>query len=228
MRKEYYKSLISKSSDYGNNKMQRKAILNTILGKLQPLIGFWIINYSLVWLHSKVSENEVREYKLRGARYLLKVKGKYPLGIGRNVTIRHPMNIEFGENVMLFDSVYLNAGKRIKIGSNSHVDVFTCIYGHGGVEIGEKCAIAAGVRIYSQSNQYDFDQDLPVIEQPIKFAPVKIGNDVWIGANAVILPGVTIGDHSVIGAGAVVTRSIPPKSVAVGVPASVIKQREMN
>lgn len=55
---------------------------------------------------------------------------------------------------------------------------------------------------------------------------VHIGNDVWIGANAVILPGVTIGDGTVVGAGAVVTKDIPPMSVVAGVPAKVIKMIE--
>ena len=56
--------------------------------------------------------------------------------------------------------------------------------------------------------------------------PVTIGNDVWLGANSVIMPGVTIGDGCIIGAGAIVTKSIPPYSVAVGIPAKVIKKRE--
>jgi acetyltransferase-like isoleucine patch superfamily enzyme len=60
-------------------------------------------------------------------------------------------------------------------------------------------------------------------EQGVSTNPVTIGDDIWIGANAVILPGVTIGDHSVVAAGAVVTKDVPPHTLVAGVPAKIIK-----
>ena len=66
--------------------------------------------------------------------------------------------------------------------------------------------------------------DIPMMEQGMgNVLPVKIGDDVWIGGRVIILPGVTIGNGCIIGAGAVVTKDIPPYSVAVGVPAKVVK-----
>jgi len=197
--------------------MDKKALL-----KKMPLVGIWGINHLLICLFHN---NQLAEGYLRGKRYARIIKAIYPLYIGKNVIIRNKEAVVFGENVSISDNVYLNGGKYLRIGSDTHVDVFSSIYGLGGVEIGEKCAIAAGVRIYSQTNQYGYEPSLPVVEQPIKYAPVKIGNDVWIGTNAVILPGVTIGDHSVVGAGSVVISDIPPHSVVAGVPARVVKKR---
>jgi acetyltransferase-like isoleucine patch superfamily enzyme len=68
------------------------------------------------------------------------------------------------------------------------------------------------------------DINLPIHKQPVSMSPIVIENDSWIGANVVVTAGVTIGKHSVIAAGAVVTKSIPPFSIAVGNPARVIKQ----
>lgn len=201
-----------------------------MIRKLLPLLSLCGLNHFLVWL-CRVTESELAESTLRGVRYLRRLKAEFPLHIGRNVLLKGCENIKFGKNVVLFDNVYLNTkqgkGNFIKIGNNTTVDVFTSIWGEGGVEIGDGCTIAAGVRIYSQSNQYDYEPNLPVINQPIKYARVKIGDDVWIGANAVILPGVEIGSHSVIGAGAIVLKNVPSYSIAVGVPAKVVKQREI-
>ena len=68
--------------------------------------------------------------------------------------------------------------------------------------------------------------DIPINDQPVLTDPVVIEDDCWIGLNAVILQGVTLGHGCIIGAGAVVTRSIPPWSIAVGVPARVVGQRQ--
>lgn len=144
--------------------------------------------------------------------------------VGRNVQIAGPENVRLGASVSLHGNTYINAtGERghVTIGDETHVDQFCVLYGQGGLAIGRACAIAAGVTIYSQSNQYGHDPAARIIDQPAVFAPVTIGDDVWIGARAVILPGVTIGDHAVIGAGAVVRSDVPPWAVAAGVPATI-------
>lgn len=84
------------------------------------------------------------------------------------------------------------------------------------------------VLIYTQNHCYE-DETKPIIQQGYtKTKPVVIGDDVWIGARAIILPGVNIGSHSVVGAGAVVTKDVPDYSVVGGVPAKVIKRRKTN
>lgn len=136
--------------------------------------------------------------------------------------------MRFGANVSLLGNSYLNAtGEHgsLTIGDETHVDQFCVLYGQGGLSIGSGCAIAAGVIVYTQSNQYAAQPEERVVDQPVLYAPVRIGDDVWIGARAVILPGVTIGDHAVIAAGSVVRRDVPAWAVVAGVPAKLVRDR---
>jgi acetyltransferase-like isoleucine patch superfamily enzyme len=104
------------------------------------------------------------------------------VSVGRNVTLRGTQTISFERGVVINDHVYIASLREVSIGYDSHVDVMTSIYGHGGVKIGNQCAIAAGVRIYSQSNDYKKGMHVPIVEQPRIYDQVVIGNDVWIGA----------------------------------------------
>lgn len=88
------------------------------------------------------------------------------------------------------------------------------------VEIGQDCQIAWGVTI----SDHDFHKTYTNGVQNVETSPVKVGNGVWIGMNATILKGVTIGDNAVIAAGSVVVRDVPANSVVAGVPAKVIKK----
>lgn len=104
-----------------------------------------------------------------------------------------------------------------KIGEGTWIGAFTLIDGSGGLEIGAGCDISSGVHIYTHSSMKRCvsGRGHPVVDR----APVRIGDRVFIGANAVILMGVTIGDEAVIGAGAVVAKDVPPRTVVTGVPA---------
>lgn len=95
----------------------------------------------------------------------------------------------------------------------------------GPVKIGNDVMMGPEVIVYTSGHKFD-RTDIPMMDQgSTDYSPVTIGNDVWIGRRVIIMPGVTIGDGCVIGAGAVVTKDIPPYSVAVGVPAKVVKSR---
>lgn len=162
---------------------------------------------------------------------LSRALGGQRLSIGRNVEIVGANRVSLGDHVSLFGNTYLNAlGEkgRIVIGSYTHIDQFCVLYGQGGLDIGAKCAIASGVIIYTQTNQYKSRPDLDIVDQPVSYARVNIGDDVWIGAGAVILPGVNIGDHAVIAAGAVVRRDIAPWSIVGGVPAECLGDRRVD
>jgi acetyltransferase-like isoleucine patch superfamily enzyme len=92
------------------------------------------------------------------------------------------------------------------------------------IKIEDDVMLGSGVHIYVSNHRYD-NPDVPIIDQDsYGFANVILGRGCWVGANAIILPGVEIGLNSVVGAGSVVTKSVPPHSMAVGNPAKVIKK----
>ena len=160
------------------------------------------------------------------ARGWLRFPGSQHLSIGPRVDFVGKRNIHLEERVSLHGNSYLNASRGfIRIGSNTHIDQFCVLYGQGGLTLGSDCAVASGVIIYTQTNQYAHDGAAKIVDQPVVYRTVTIGHDVWIGAAAVILPGVVIGDHAVVAAGAVVNEDVSPWSIVGGVPAKVIGSR---
>lgn len=120
-------------------------------------------------------------------------------------------------SLMLYFPFYAYPLDRLKIGENVAISAFVHIVANGGVSIGDNTIIASAVQISSSTHDYGIR---PYRNHRID-APVMIGRNVWIGAGAILLPGVTIGDDSVIGAGSVVTRDVPRGVVVTGAPARV-------
>jgi serine acetyltransferase len=107
---------------------------------------------------------------------------------------------------------------------NVYLGPYVTIYGHGGVEIGEETLVSMKATILS-SNHIIPEQGKIIREQPDELLRTKLGRDVWIGANAVILGGVTVGDGAVVAAGAVVTKDVESGGVVAGVPARLMRKR---
>jgi galactoside O-acetyltransferase len=126
-----------------------------------------------------------------------------------------------GRNVVIDPRVFIWSGPEVVIGNNVQINGYTFIYGGGGVEIGDGVMIGANSVISSVSHRPTAAQ-----RQDLTLARVKLGKSVWLGAGCVVLPGVEIGENSVIGAGSVVAKSIPANVVAVGVPAVVRRSLE--
>ena len=124
------------------------------------------------------------------------------------------------------DGVTIYFPWKVQIDKNSTLNQGVIIDGFGGVEIGEGVRIASNVAINTADHNFE-NPNIFIYKQGYLCAPVVIEDDVWIGANCCINKGVTIGKGSVIGGGSVVTKNIPPYSVAVGVPAKVIKKRKL-
>ena len=114
-----------------------------------------------------------------------------------------------------------NAVGDVTIGDYSRIGIHCTVI--GPVSIGNHVNLAQGITVTALNHNFS-DTTQRIDQQGITTRPVVIADDVWIGANAVILPGVTIGQHAVVAAGAVVTKDVPPYSVVGGVPATVLKK----
>lgn len=126
--------------------------------------------------------------------------------VNRTFRMFPPFTADCGKNIFIGDNVFFNSGCRFQ--------------DQGGINIGDGALIGHNVVIAT------FNHGLKPEERHDLFpAPVRIGKNAWIGAGAIILPGVTVGDNAVVGAGAVVTKDVPAGYVAVGVPAKAEKIR---
>lgn len=124
--------------------------------------------------------------------------------IAETVTLFPPFTADFGKNVRFGERVFLNSGCRFQ--------------DQGGITIGDDCLIGHNVVIATLQHDIHPDRRADLIP-----APVTLGRNVWLGANVTVLPGVTIGDDAVIGAGSIVTKDVPAASIAVGSPARVVR-----
>jgi acetyltransferase-like isoleucine patch superfamily enzyme len=169
----------------------------------------------------------VTEERVRGILWTVPCRA-LGLRIGRQVCLDPLPKIALGSGVHLRSGVICEASGSngfIQIGDDTQIDRNCVLYGQGGLAIGRQCAIAAGVIIYSQTNRYDLASDQLILAQGTRYQRVSIGDDVWIGAGAIILPGVNIADHAAVAAGAVVHRDVEPWQVVGGVPGRVLKDR---
>jgi acetyltransferase-like isoleucine patch superfamily enzyme len=127
-----------------------------------------------------------------------------------------------GDHCSIAADTYLHGpitlGHHVSINPGAHLDG-----GRAGIHVGSHVRIAAGAKLFAF--EHGLKSDAPISEQPTRSNGIHIGDDVWIGANAGITDGVSIGNHAIIAMGAVVTRDVPEWSVVGGVPARVIGDR---
>jgi len=137
------------------------------------------------------------------------IAGKLFAKTGKNINVEKGADFGFGNN--------------IEIGNNSGLGVNCKV--RGPLKIGDNVMMGPEVRIMTNSHNFD-RTDIPMLAQGHRVRGVEIGNDVWIGARVIILPGVTVGDGVIIGAGSVVTKNIDSYAVVGGAPAKIIKFRK--
>lgn len=173
------------------------------MGKFKRRLGALL--YYTIAKHLPVSYSSVRI----GQTALRRFCGRLMLeSCGKKVNIEK--NAVFSAKVSL--------GSRSGIGINARIN--------GRCVIGDDVMMGTGCVIITRNHRHD-RTDIPMMDQGFEEErPVFVGNDVWLGDRVIILPGVHIGDGCIIGAGSVVTRDIPPYSVAAGIPAKVIKDRK--
>jgi len=169
--------------------------------------------------------------------------------VERNVRFEIPIKIFVGDRVFIGENCWISPssvsgriefendsflahlstlrgdGGTILIGEHVHISRNAYINGVGDVEIGKDTMIGPNLVIISGNHSFD-DLHTPMRLQGVQPAKVKIEEDVWLGSNVSVMPGVTIGKGTVVAAGAVVTSDLPPYSIAAGVPAKVIRKRQ--
>lgn len=129
-----------------------------------------------------------------------------------------------GKAVNVEHGAFFGSGDDIEIGDYSGLGLNCRVA--GPLSIGDNVMMGPDVTIYTQNHNYD-RTDVPMIKQGnSERKKVTIGNDVWVGARVIILPGVAIGDGAIVAAGAVVTKDVPPYAIVGGNPAKVIKYRK--
>ena len=125
-----------------------------------------------------------------------------------------------GKNVWIVPPMKLAVGKYISIGEGCYFNAGTTFIDDWKIEIGSNCLFGPNVTLCTTGHPISPNHRMDGMYS----FPIKIGNTCWIGANVIVLPGITIGDHSVIGAGSVVTKDIPANVVAAGNPCHVLRQ----
>jgi len=133
--------------------------------------------------------------------------------------------IHYGEDAFIRENVVISHRQEISIGFRSGINTNCWISAHGGLDIGKNVLIGPFTIIHTGNHNFS-DSGKPINQQGQTFKKITIEDDVWIGANVIILSGVTIKEGSVIGAGSVVTKDVPPYSVMAGNPARLIKSRK--
>lgn len=128
----------------------------------------------------------------------------------------------FGKNNIFWFPIKILGKENISVGNNCAFNAFVHIWGSGGVEIGNNVMIASHVVLTSVTHDYN---NPSIRYSELIYKKIIIEDDVWIGAGAIILPGVKIGEGAVVGAGAVVTKDVEARSIVAGNPARVIKLR---
>jgi acetyltransferase-like isoleucine patch superfamily enzyme len=174
--------------------------------------------------------------RLRGAsrvslRAYVKAPGAIRVGAKTKVHLGATLDASGGGGIVLGDGVTINRfgfiqGSRggVTIGDGSEINNYSIVNGAGGVRIGRNVLVGPHVAIVSYEHRFA-DPDVDIKFQGYDYAPIDIGDNVWIGAGAVVLAGVSIGAGTVVAAGSVVTESFGENLLLAGVPARVIRVR---
>jgi len=228
LKRNLWKYVMRVSGDRSLWRFLRQGLIFTLFSGFPTVIGSLLRSRVYRSIMGKVGsscfiEKNVRFY----APQRIYLGNRVFIGEGSFIDAAHP-----GSEIQIKDAAHISQGVILravqgKIIINEMVSVGTrsVIYGADDVEIGRYSLLSNCVELMSGNHVYK-DPATPIRFQGRETGKISIGEDVWLGAYVIVLPGVTIGKGSVIGAGAVVTKDIPPYSVAIGVPARIVKKRE--
>jgi acetyltransferase-like isoleucine patch superfamily enzyme len=206
----------------------RYELLTGCLGPMPGALGYFLRGKCYRWLLRRIGRGSVF-----GRGIVIRCPGQ--LCIGEHVMIDDYVvldakgvdsNIELGNQILLGRNSILSCNEaRIRIGSFVSIGPFCVFASKSHIDIGSNVSIGSGTHLMAAGHTFD-DPDTPAIRQRRLSEGIVVEDGVWLGTGTTVLDGVTIGENSIIGAGAVVTRDIPEHSIAAGVPARVIRPRK--
>lgn len=164
----------------------------------------------------EMTDEEMAE-AFRISEIVFKINHTMPNTDEYNNLLKELLGANLGENSMVMAPIAGAAFDHIKIGNNVFINSNSLLMARGGITIEDDVMLAANVQLLS-NNHDEYDR------QVLLCKPIHIKKGAWIGAGASILPGVTIGEYAIVGAGAIVTKDVGDYEVAVGVPAKVVKK----
>lgn len=153
--------------------------------------------------------------------------GAVPGRIGSSLRVRLYGFAERGRELFIAEGFWAEYPDRIRFANSVGINRDCFINAGGGVTFDEWVLVGPGVTIYSQTHDLSGDPDVPLALKGDVRMPVHLCRGAWLGANSTVLPGVTVGANAVVAAGAVVTKDVPPNAVVGGVPATVIRMRDV-
>lgn len=162
-------------------------------------------------------ENEDTRELIRSEQVCFKINNTMPFTREYEFLVNDLFKGNIGEGSRVHAPIHCTQGDKVKIGKDSIIMYNVDMMAAGGIIIDDDVMIAAGTKIVT--NNHDFEDHRTLLVKPVHFK-----NNCWIGAGAIILPGVTIGEHSVVAAGAVVNKDVPDYTVVAGIPAKEIKK----
>ncbi|BAZ03789.1 acyltransferase [Calothrix sp. NIES-3974] len=171
------------------------------------------------WIQHNVDFMNTSAIELGDGVQILRNVNVNAIGDNNRVIFEDGVQIQYGVDIRALDNTYFFIDK------DTYIGPYVCFAGPGNIRIGKSCLIAAHTGIHANNHNFA-DPTVDIASQGVTRKGIVIGDDCWLGHGVTVIDGVTIGKGCVIGAGSVVTRDIPPYSVAVGVPAKVIRQRK--
>jgi len=206
----------------------RSAAITALLSRRRGALGIASRRIVYPWMFASARKPVVLEdVVIRGARKIyLGDRVMIEHGVTLDAKTTGDIGIKIGDEAIVRVGTLLDTGYdgSIRVGPRTGIGAYCEIRGLGGVEVGENCMLARNVLLGSGTHAFD-DLDTPMTDQGTIGLPIVLSDDVWLGANVVVLGGVTIGRGAVVGANAVVLEDVPPGAIAAGVPARVVRQR---
>lgn len=151
--------------------------------------------------------------------------------MGRPLALDHKERIYIGEGTTILKNVRMQfypvqekLTAKIKIGDGCFIAYNNSFLAGADIVLGNQVLLASNILISSENHGMNPECDIPYMDQQLETASVSIGDGAWIGERVIILPGVRIGEKAIVGAGSIVTKTVPAYSIAVGNPAKIIKK----